>query len=75
MATIEPARIAPRPFRRSWLYRLSPFAILVLWEFSHYVEFGDFFSYGFHVDLVLDNSDIGVPRLHAAHCLRITNNT
>lgn len=67
---------APRHRGRLFLlFLLSLFLILILWEFGHRVRFGDFFSYGYHVDLILDKSDIGVPRLHPAHCLRVTNYT
>ena len=34
-----------------------------------------FFTYGYHVDLVLDRSDIGVPDLRTFYCLRVTNYT
>jgi hypothetical protein len=66
----------PRRRRRlSLLLFLSPFLILIFWEFGHRARFGDFFSYGYHVDLVLDKSDVGVPRQHPAHCLRVANYT
>jgi len=54
---------------------IVPFLLFVLWECGHYARFGDFFTYGYHTDLVEDHSDIGVPRIHAAYCLRLTNYT
>jgi hypothetical protein len=54
---------------------LAPVLFLAIWECCHYVRYGDFFTYGYHTDLVEDHSDIGVPRLHAAYCLRVTNYT
>jgi hypothetical protein len=32
---------------------LTPLLLIVFWECGHYARFGDFFSYGYHVDLVL----------------------
>src|SRR6266851_77316 len=66
-----------RPRWRSILFALllAPFLCVVLWECGHRIRFGDFFSYGYHTDLVEDHSDIGVPRLHTAYCLRVTNYT
>jgi|SRR5215472_5721469 len=54
---------------------LAPLLFIVFWECGHYARFGDFFTYGYHVDLVLDHSDIGAPEIRAFHCLRVTNYT
>jgi hypothetical protein len=54
---------------------LAPFLCITLWELGHRIKFGDFFGYGYHADLVEDHSNIGVPRLHTSHCLRVTNYT
>jgi hypothetical protein len=70
----------PNPSRSRWRFLLAvlviaPFALIILWECGHYARFGNFFRYGYHVDLVLDHSDIGVPDLHNFYCLRVTNYT
>ena len=70
----------PIASRTRWRFLLSvvliaPLALLSLWEAAHFARFGDFFKYGYHVDLVLDHSDIGVPDLHTFYCLRVTNYT
>lgn len=62
-------------YRVFQLLVLAPFVLFVLWECGHYARFGDFFSYGYHADLVVDNSDIDVPRLHTSYCLRVSNYT
>jgi len=54
---------------------LLPIMFLIAWECVHFLRFGDFFTYGYHVDLVEDHSDIGVPRSETAYRLRITNYT
>lgn len=54
---------------------LAAFLCVALWECGHRIKFGDFFTYGYHVDLVEDHSDIGAPRLNTAYCLRVTNYT
>jgi hypothetical protein len=70
----------PNTSRPRWRFLLgtvviAPLALVILWECAHYVRFGDFFKYGYHADLVLDHSDIGVPDLHTFYCLRVTNYT
>src|SRR5215467_5990524 len=52
---------------------IAPLLVLVFWECGHRIRFGDFFTYGYHSDLIEDHSDLGVPRRHAAYCLRVTN--
>jgi hypothetical protein len=52
---------------------VSPFLSISVWECMHRLGFGDFFSYGYHVDLVEDRSDVGVPRQQKAYCLRVGN--
>jgi hypothetical protein len=54
---------------------LAPFLGTAIWECGHRIKFGDFFSYGYHTDLVENHSDIGVPRLYTSYCLRVTNFT
>ena len=68
------SRTARRPSILGLLL-LAPFFCIVVWECGHRVRFGDFFTYGYHTDLVEDHSDIGVPRLRTAYCLRVTNYT
>jgi hypothetical protein len=54
---------------------IAPFVLIILWECGHYARFGHFFRYGYHVDLVLDHSDIAVPGVNTFYCLRVTNYT
>lgn len=69
-----------KPFHRRRRFPLAlvalvPLMFIILSECGHLARFGDFFGYGYHVDLVLDHSDIGVPRKFSAHCLRVANYT
>jgi hypothetical protein len=70
----------PNPSRPRWRFLLAvlviaPFVLILLWECGHYARFGHFFRYGYHVDLVLDHSDIAVPGVYTFYCLRVTNYT
>jgi hypothetical protein len=75
-----PKTDAPETTRTPWRIRLAllvltPLALIIFWECGHFARFGDFFAYGYNADLVLDHSNIGVPRVLSAYCLRLANYT
>jgi len=50
-------------------------AFFALAELVHLVRFGHFVRYGYDVDLVTENGDLGIPGVRTSYCLRVTNYT